>query len=513
MSPKPLQTDNATVVFLGKLGHGKTHLLNKLCGESFKSVMCAESCTRQNQRGSTLQHGITIIDTPGFGSSDDTGSHIREQRSAIEDTRISGIYAIVKYGSTSDMAANLYPLMDFASVEDVRIIVTHVDTCPDQSDGFDRSAVVEDLSRLLDIEANHIFFSRKETAGREIEEFLRSTLHKPRRFTMETEQVAYASSLTVGARQFNVDVEQAASKLDHAELVLKNLIQCLQNQAQRSDNVALAIEATNAAAKHMVKSTRSGILSRANELVPEQRRAVEEKIDQTLVVRLEAIRKPTIFPGLQVQALERPRKKQRQGSGREISPHALTASFVTEPSSSGWRLRYHWKGAEIDLTEFLALDLAPADIPASLRHKRRERERGRQKSHEKTTGTAWRETASSTASVHEAQSRSKNHSGLDELDLEAQDDSGYVENHSRAGHRAASASSSLGEGETERLCQGKMMTHGRKKTPLLIEDNDSHDDNTSHDPRGSRYPSGCFGMLCLCGFGALIFMVVRRRRS
>jgi GTP-binding protein EngB required for normal cell division len=271
------QGGNTSVVFLGKLGHGKTHLLNKLCGTSFTSIMCAESCTRQNQVASTLRYGIKIIDTPGFGSSDDTDTHIREQRAAIEGERISGIYTVVKYSSPSEMAANLNHLMNFAGVDDVRVIVTHVDIGADQNDKFDGKAVIAEISSQQDIEETHIFLSGKATTGSEIEEFLWSTLHKPRKFKLETEQVAYASSLTVGARQFNTDVQQAVRKLEQAEEVVKKLSISLGGQGTRRVNVELAIEAIHTAATNATNKTRQDILKRATELTPEQRRAVEEK--------------------------------------------------------------------------------------------------------------------------------------------------------------------------------------------------------------------------------------------
>jgi predicted GTPase len=156
-----LQSDDATIILLGKLGHGKTHLLNKLCGESFKSARCAESYTRQNQRETTLRYGITIIDTPGFDSSDDTDLHIRERRSAIDGADLWNIHHFLKYSFSSDMAENVNHLMDFAAVDDACIIVTHVDTCPDLSSGFDTGIIIEDLSSLLDVRAKRILLSRK----------------------------------------------------------------------------------------------------------------------------------------------------------------------------------------------------------------------------------------------------------------------------------------------------------------------------------------------------------------
>jgi 50S ribosome-binding GTPase len=345
------------VVLIGKLGHGKTMLLNKLCGTRFTSVMCAESCTRQNQFGQTLRHGITVIDTPGFGSSDDTGSHIQAQRSAIEGIRNSGIYLVVKYSASSDMAECLNHLMDFVGVDDVRIIVTHAD-CADRSQGFDEQEIVSDLSKRLDVDGKHICLVGKDTDASTIEEFVYQTLHTPRQFKMDSEQLAYASSLTVGARQFNSDIERAGIKLDVVETVLKHLFAAARETRSRRANVQLALEATLVASANVVGATRDQIAKQSNDLTPEQRRIVEDKIGKDLILRWQRLRESVVR--LNLHSWDPATKKRKQASFQNGNQKAmLTCTIVPGVSNSAWIVQFRWKGSIVALGDFLALDIAP----------------------------------------------------------------------------------------------------------------------------------------------------------
>jgi 50S ribosome-binding GTPase len=358
------QVKEQSIVLIGKLGHGKTQLLNKVCGTTFSSVMCAESCTRTNQIATTIRYGIRVIDTPGFGSSDDTDSHIQAQRAAIEGIRISGIYLVVKYSSSGDMAECLNHLMDFVGVDDVRIIVTHAD-CADRSQGFDEQEIASDLSKRLDVEDRHIRLVGKDTDAPTIEDFLYQTLHKPRQFKIDSEQLAYATSLTVGARQFNNDIDQAEGKLVVAEVVLKQLLNTARDAGRRA-NVNLAIEATLSAVKHMVDATRDDVEKRSKELTPEQGRIVEGKIHTVLMVGLRELSEKV--DRLSRQGMEPANKKKRKKRKKPSYQYGnqkptLTGAFVREDSTSTWSIQFRWKGSKISLGDFLAREIESESLP------------------------------------------------------------------------------------------------------------------------------------------------------
>jgi len=134
-----------TIILVGKVGHGKTFILNKICGTVYQSEMCARSCTRVLQCDCTILHGITVIDTPGFYSSEKIKSHTANQREAIEQNELSGIYVVIKFGRSDEMAETLNKIMNFVGDEGIRIIMTHVDS--DDMDG----SVQETINRLSDL--------------------------------------------------------------------------------------------------------------------------------------------------------------------------------------------------------------------------------------------------------------------------------------------------------------------------------------------------------------------------
>ena len=174
-------TPPTVVALVGKLGHGKTLLLNKVAGTSFLSNMGARSCTRTLQFGYSRQNRITVVDTPGFCASDDVAAHIAAQKLALEGTALSGIYHVVKYGRSDEIAELLSKTMNFIGSDDIRIIITYGDTVRDQ-EGYNPNALKADLSSMLDVPVNHIVIVGRDTMGQTVENFIASTLHEPREF-------------------------------------------------------------------------------------------------------------------------------------------------------------------------------------------------------------------------------------------------------------------------------------------------------------------------------------------
>ena len=204
-----------TVVFLGKLGHGKTRLLNAICDTGFKSSMAARSCTTTIQRGRSKSYGIQVIDTPGFFSSSDTAGHTQCQKNALQCCPLSGVYLVVKIGRVDDMVGTLSTMMDFIGDDDVRIIITFVDaewTSKEEDP-------IPDLVGLLDVSADNILAVGLKTRPRQIEEFIKATLHSPRYFQTDDDHEALVNTLHVGARKlfFTVDSIAAAQASAHPE--------------------------------------------------------------------------------------------------------------------------------------------------------------------------------------------------------------------------------------------------------------------------------------------------------
>ncbi|KAL7558009.1 hypothetical protein ACA910_005491 [Epithemia clementina (nom. ined.)] len=164
-------TQHRNVVLLGRLGHGKTLQVNKMCGTNHASSSGAESCTQTVQYGISKKHEMFVIDTPGIGSSKNTGAHIAAQKVALESIPISGVYVVVKHAPrVDDLALKVEPVMDFLGTDDVRIIVTHADTASNHDDKPDEVARNQEvlrasLSEQLGVSASNIAMFGKDSSG------------------------------------------------------------------------------------------------------------------------------------------------------------------------------------------------------------------------------------------------------------------------------------------------------------------------------------------------------------
>jgi small GTP-binding protein len=281
-----------TVVLLGRLGHGKTCLFNKLCGTSHFSAMTAGSCTREVVEGCTLRRKVTIIDTPGFSSSDATDSHIKAQRRALESQELSGIILVVKYGTASDMANCLNHIMDFVGTDNVCIIVTHAEVVLRDEQQSDDILIRASLSSLLGVASWKILLVGKDTKSSCVEDFVVSRLSPPMRIQIDPVQLQFASTLTVGARRFNVDIEKAKSKTDVALQSCQALFTSFEDDKVVRD---LVMRVRDETARHVDEILRRLILE-ANSLSPEVQKSLRSLAEETLLPSLEALKRLEVSP-------------------------------------------------------------------------------------------------------------------------------------------------------------------------------------------------------------------------
>jgi hypothetical protein len=205
------------VTLLGKLGHGKTYILNKVTGSKYPSDSRGRSCTLHLQFGYTKTEGIVVVDTPGFYASDDVTGHIGAQKVALEGTKLSGIYIITRCGRAGEIAETVEKIMRVAGDVDFRVIVTHEDVvCQDE--GYNKNNLIKDISFLLTLSPLHILIVGKGTSGAAIENFIKSTLHDPMDISLNEDQIALASSLGVGIRRQNKPIQEAEAMIDAAHM-------------------------------------------------------------------------------------------------------------------------------------------------------------------------------------------------------------------------------------------------------------------------------------------------------
>jgi 50S ribosome-binding GTPase len=276
-----------TVVLLGRVGHGKTHLFNKLCGTSHLSAMTASSCTRGVVEACTLRRKVKVVDTPGFGSSDATDSHVEAQRRAIESHDLSGIILVVKYGSPSDMANGLNHIMDFVGTDNVAIIVTHAECVLQKEQPIDDILIRATLSRLLGVGSWKILLVGKDTNSSRVEEFIFSRLEPPKRIQIDHVQLRFASTHAVGARRFKLDIERANLKTNVA------LQSCQALLASFDDDMAvrnLVMRVRDETAQHVDEILRRLTLE-SKALSPEVQKSLRCITEESLIPPLDALKR------------------------------------------------------------------------------------------------------------------------------------------------------------------------------------------------------------------------------
>ena len=303
-----------SVLLTGTIGSGKTYILNKVCGTSFASNMCAESCTREIQEGKACRSGIRVLDTPGFYSTKDSAGHSEKQRTALEQNALSGVYIVVKFGRSDEMAETVNKIMDFVG-DDVRIIITHCDFLCQADSGVDMEPITLRLSSLVDVDLPFILPIGKHTAGHEIEDFFFSTLHAPLQHELTELQLASVHDQCVGARRFNKAMQEVHAKIQAASEACQEM-----SDSKCADERDAAIWQTRNATKCMVDKELSRIRQEARELTIEQKYLLDQNMARAVSLPLEDFLRTTFFTEFHKQS---------------TSPK-LEVHFVPDSKSSGW---------------------------------------------------------------------------------------------------------------------------------------------------------------------------------
>jgi len=120
------------IIMFGLVGHGKTTLLNKACGTSFKTAESGFSCTTDIQYAYSIRGDMAIIDFPGVNSTTDTIKHLKIQKSTLKVIPVRMICFVIKYDKRYDyLITNLSKIISiFYNYKDnITIIVTHSEDC------------------------------------------------------------------------------------------------------------------------------------------------------------------------------------------------------------------------------------------------------------------------------------------------------------------------------------------------------------------------------------------------
>lgn len=358
--------NDRVVALVGKVGSGKTFLLNKLTGMRLPSNAGARSCTKTLQFGYTKREELLVIDTPGFYSSDNLAGHIAAQKAALEGHPLSGVYIVVKYGRADDAAETAGKIMGFVGAN-VRIIVTHSDIAANEPK-FDPDETRARLSALLGVHYSNITLVGKYTETNVIEQFICHTLHRPQTLTISDEQIAAASSLPVCVFRFNQKIDLVYAKIASASKACNDIIK-QHGQRYEVDTMITFIQKYTS---DMVQQSKIAIFRDADDLPVNAQEVIYGKAGLGLTVRLKSfVHATNALLSWDVSNPSDPRNMYKQCPhcdavfiktegcdgetvcGNVPKPHDfkrrpdLEVTFVKE--GSGWRVQYLWNGTPVNI--------------------------------------------------------------------------------------------------------------------------------------------------------------------
>ena len=274
-----MATRTQHVVLIGKVGHGKSSMLNKVCGARVPIGMGAKSVTEHIQLG-WLNDRLAVIDTPGFFSSTHVAGHVAAQKVALEGVPLSGIFLVVKYGRADDIAELANTIMDVIGCDDIRIAITHEDVAASQT-GFDSMELRRTLSSTLDIAEEKIYSFGKTTESSSVKSFITANLHAPLNLKLSGVQVGQAAALGVGSRKLNKPINAVYAKIKAAEVA------CRDAQAkERGYESDYLITSTQNATTIMVQEAKRNLFEAVDDFTEEQQHLMYGKAGVSLSLHL-----------------------------------------------------------------------------------------------------------------------------------------------------------------------------------------------------------------------------------
>lgn len=132
---------DVTGVLIGRMGTGKTTLINKICGLNHPAGAGVSYTDRlYSNRVSVGDYPFTLIDTPGAASTDENYKHSLLQFHALTATPINAILMMVKYDCRhSYVREHLDDLLKLVPeyVKKVVVVISHWDHVTDQDREFE----------------------------------------------------------------------------------------------------------------------------------------------------------------------------------------------------------------------------------------------------------------------------------------------------------------------------------------------------------------------------------------
>jgi len=297
---------------------------------------------------------------------------------AIEQNDLSGIYVVVKYERSDVMAETLNKIMDFVGDDGVRIIITHNDSPRQEETGANLEDTKQRLAELVDVELGHIVAIGKQTPKEEIENFIASTLHAPRRLEVTKVQLASVADLTVGARKFHKTIDEISAKIEAASMACRELSKA--NHVRERD---AAIQLTKNLTETMLVESKISISASAQELTLEQRHALQQQINLSVSLPLEAFLQSFAGHTRSAETIGIGDWNKRKCTRSYAAP-SLKVQFSRDEEASTWRVQYLVDGVEVLNVEQVPKKLqekkatqGPPIAVAPKRHRQQQRNNGK----------------------------------------------------------------------------------------------------------------------------------------
>lgn len=223
-----IQHSKNNIIMFGAIGHGKTTLLNKACGTSFKTADSGYSCTRIIQYAYSIKGNMTIIDFPGLNSTKDTINHLKIQKNTLKVIPVRMICFVIKFTSRYDtIIQDLSKMLSiFYNYKDnITIIVTHSEACT-EIDEINIKAIFDSPNFSI---KNFIFTKKDKTKPIEFCEMLENLKNKMKNipnmvlqtrdflatvenifdFSVMDERVNYESEFDLALKDFKEEFKKA----------------------------------------------------------------------------------------------------------------------------------------------------------------------------------------------------------------------------------------------------------------------------------------------------------------
>jgi len=120
------------IILFGSVGHGKTTILNKICGTNGETAESGFSCTKDIQYGFSLDGDMLLIDFPGLRSTTDIIGHLKKQKNTLKVIPARMICFIIKYDKRYDHLIDSLSQMLKIFYEyrnNITVLVTHSEDC------------------------------------------------------------------------------------------------------------------------------------------------------------------------------------------------------------------------------------------------------------------------------------------------------------------------------------------------------------------------------------------------